>query len=107
MLSHSCPQQLLREHLLPARTGHLLHRKSPEARLLKECLLHNGLRIGADCWQATCSLEASSYPQATICYFLQGREVLSCCRRGEKEEMLYMSKMLMFRSCVLADFVSK
>lgn len=57
-------------------------------------LLQNRVWIGAHCWQATYSLEASSNPQATIYYILQGREILSCCRGGEEKEMFYMNKVL-------------
>lgn len=67
-------------------------------------LLQNGLWIGADCCQAACSLEASSNPQGTIYYFLHRREVLSCWRRGEKEEIFYIDKMLMLSSCAPARF---
>lgn len=67
-------------------------------------LLQNGLWIGADCCQAACSLEASSNPQGTIYYFLHRREVLSCWRRGEKEEIFYTDKMLMLSSCAPVRF---
>lgn len=52
----------------------------------------------------TCSLEGSSNPPAAVYSFLQGREVLSCCRRGEREEVLSVNKMLTLSACVPAKF---